>query len=346
MELFSKKSKDTEDLLSNNNQNEDDDNEIINDDTDNELFASFSSCSSKFRLSSISNTNSPVFMNETRNNFSLTNSTSFLANIHSDLLKSQAQHQTQSLKNSNTGDELSLGDKTTENEMPKPKAPDASPNSTFSVPKLNEATSEHKLEELNFEKLSVSDKTIEKEPSNINTAKSATATTTSCSSTTSSTSTTISTSNLTSNESSQKQKSDDTSAVKTLEKTQFSKSIGNLDVPVISFKENKSKQSNFNALHAATTNNSQQTQQQQPNVGYSQNVRHFNHGSQMLSKSMSIKHPKKHRPIETSGNNYKLNRYSSAITTADLIAASNSNFPSQNQMSTQNNSFGYQKRMF
>ncbi|CAF1088047.1 unnamed protein product, partial [Brachionus calyciflorus] len=39
------------------------------DDTDNELFASFSSCSSKFRLSSISNNNSPVlFMNESGNN--------------------------------------------------------------------------------------------------------------------------------------------------------------------------------------------------------------------------------------------------------------------------------------
>lgn len=38
------------------------------DDTDNELFASFSSCSSKFRLSSISNNNSPVlFMNESNN---------------------------------------------------------------------------------------------------------------------------------------------------------------------------------------------------------------------------------------------------------------------------------------
>lgn len=41
---------------------------LINDDTDNELFASFSSCSSKFRLSSISNNQSPVlFMNESNN---------------------------------------------------------------------------------------------------------------------------------------------------------------------------------------------------------------------------------------------------------------------------------------
>ena len=44
-------------------QNDDSD-LLINDDTDNELFASFSSCSSKFRLSSVSTTNSPVFMNE------------------------------------------------------------------------------------------------------------------------------------------------------------------------------------------------------------------------------------------------------------------------------------------
>lgn len=44
--------------------NDDSNDMIINDDTDNELFASFSSCSSKFRLSSVSTTNSPVFMNE------------------------------------------------------------------------------------------------------------------------------------------------------------------------------------------------------------------------------------------------------------------------------------------
>lgn len=45
---------------------------LLNDDTDNELFASFSSCSSKFRLSSISNNNSPVlFMNESINNNTL-----------------------------------------------------------------------------------------------------------------------------------------------------------------------------------------------------------------------------------------------------------------------------------
>ena len=104
LELFNKKSKDNDDMLNRNAANlndDDDDNDILNDDTDNELFASFSSCSSKFRLSSVSNTNSPVFMSENRNNLSLTNSSSFLANIHSDLLKCQAQSQMQSAKSMN-----------------------------------------------------------------------------------------------------------------------------------------------------------------------------------------------------------------------------------------------------
>jgi len=61
----------------NNTTNSYENNNNNNDDTDNELFASFSSCSSKFRLSSVSATNSPVFMHENhRNNLSLTNSSS------------------------------------------------------------------------------------------------------------------------------------------------------------------------------------------------------------------------------------------------------------------------------
>jgi serine/threonine protein kinase len=61
----------------NENNSYENSNNNNNDDTDNELFASFSSCSSKFRLSSVSATNSPVFMHENhRNNLSLTNSNS------------------------------------------------------------------------------------------------------------------------------------------------------------------------------------------------------------------------------------------------------------------------------
>ena len=104
LDLFNKKSKDTDDILNRNNNDDDDDNEILNDDTDNELFASFSSCKPKFRFSSVSNTNSPVFMNENRNNLSLTNSSSFLANIHSDLLKTQAQNQMHMLRNSKSSE--------------------------------------------------------------------------------------------------------------------------------------------------------------------------------------------------------------------------------------------------
>lgn len=64
---------------SNNNNNDD---MLINDETDNELFASFSSCSSRFRLNSISTNNSPVlFMNES--NLNLSPSTHHLSDVKS-----------------------------------------------------------------------------------------------------------------------------------------------------------------------------------------------------------------------------------------------------------------------
>lgn len=47
------------------NRNNNGEGDLLTDETDNELFASFSSCSSRFRLNSISTNNSPVlFMNE------------------------------------------------------------------------------------------------------------------------------------------------------------------------------------------------------------------------------------------------------------------------------------------
>ena len=340
LELFNKKSRDTDDIVNTNQNSDENDNEIINDDTDNELFASFSSCSSKFRLSSISNTNSPVFMNENRHNFSLTNSNSFLSNIHSDLLKSQAQHQAQtSSKNeTNPGDQLpktpedsnSVQNTKTNMIHSKSKSEQKS-NPIFNVPQLTET----KVEDLNFSKLKIdndskTDKTL-----------SATATTTSSSSTASSTSTstntTISTTNLAQSEGNPKQRIEDTNTNKSLEKTQFSKSIGNLDIP------RASKDKQFNAAINKDTNHQQQRQQ----TGNAQNLRQFNNGNQMLSKSMSIKYSKKQRPAENNSS-FKLNRYSSAITAADLVA-SNSNFPIQNpnfrQNISTNNAYGnYQKR--
>lgn len=53
------------DIHQSNNGSDPIQSDLLNDETDNELFASFSSCSSRFRLNSISNNNSPViFMNE------------------------------------------------------------------------------------------------------------------------------------------------------------------------------------------------------------------------------------------------------------------------------------------
>ena len=150
--------------------------------------------------------------------------------------------------------------------------------------------------------------------------------------------------NLTQNESNQKPKSDEESTSKSLEKTQFSKSIGNLDAS----RTPKDKQFNLPSSKEAFPNNTSNNNQQK--TGYNQNVRQFNNGHQMLSKSMSIKYSKKQRPIENS-NSHKLNRYSSAITAADLVA-SNSNFPIQNPNFRQNintssnNHVNYQKRKF
>ena len=340
LELFSKKSRDTDDTV-NTNQNSDE-NENLNDDTDNELFASFSSCSSKFRLNSISNTNSPVFMSENRNNFSLTNSNSFLANIHSDLLKSQAQHQTQvSSKSENIGfdppqnvEESSSVEKFSNTNQSNVESGQKS-NAIFSVPKLTET----KVEDLKFSKLK-----IENDPNADKTLQSATTTTSSsstASSTSTSTNTTISTSNLNQCEATQKQKNDEVGTNKSLEKTQFSKSIGNLEVPSV----NKDKQFNVSNNKDALFNNNQQQLRQQ--MGHNQNPRQFNNGNQMLSKSMSIKYSKKQRPTENNNNSHKLNRYSSAITAADLVA-SNSSFPIQTsnfrQNINNNSHVNYQKR--
>jgi hypothetical protein len=347
LELFNKKSRDTDDAT--NRNSDETENELLNDDTDNELFASFSSCSSKFRLNSISNTNSPVFMNENRNNFSLTNSNSFLANIHSDLLKSQSQHQTQtsssSSKNSNVKDDFSqnleesnsIEEKTIDKIISKLE-PEKDVKSTFNVPQLTET----KVEDLNFSKLKIDND----EKNDKLLTSTMTTTTNSSSSTTSSTSTstntTISTNNLTQAESNQKPKSDEESTNKSLEKTQFSKSIGNLDAS----RASKDKQFNVPSSKETFPNNNNNNQQQK--TGHNQNVRQFNNGHQMLSKSMSIKYSKKQRPVENN-NSHKLNRYSSAITAADLVA-SNSNFPIQNpnfrQNINNNNHVNYQKRKF
>ena len=281
-------------------------------------------------------------MNENRHNFSLTNSNSFLSNIHSDLLKSQTQHQAQtSSKNeNNTGDQLtqtpedsnSVQNTKTNTIHSKSKSEQKS-NPIFNVPQLTET----KVEDLNFSKLKIdndskTDKTL-----------STTATTTSSSSTASSTSTstntTISTTNLAQSEGNPKQRIEDSNTNKSLEKTQFSKSIGNLDIP------RASKDKQFNAAIDKDTNHQQQRQQ----MGNAQNLRQFNNGNQMLSKSMSIKCSKKQRPAENNSS-FKLNRYSSAITAADLVA-SNSNFPIQNpnfrQNISANNAYvNYQKRKY
>jgi len=348
LELFNKKSRDTDDAT--NRNSDETENELINDDTDNELFASFSSCSSKFRLNSISNTNSPVFMNENRNNFSLTNSNSFLANIHSDLLKSQSQHQAQtssSSKNTNVKDDFAqnLEEANLVEEKPIDKIisklePEKDVKSNFTVPQLTET----KVEDLNFSKLKIDndEKNDKLLTSTITTTTNSSSSTTSSTST--STNTTISTNNLTQNESNQKPKSDEESTSKSLEKTQFSKSIGNLDAS----RAHKDKQFNVPSSKEAFPNNNSNNNQQK--TGYNQNVRQFNNGHQMLSKSMSIKYSKKQRPVENS-NSHKLNRYSSAITAADLVA-SNSSFPIQNPNFRQNinnssnNHVNYQKRKF
>ncbi len=86
------------------NLNENNNDLLLIDDTDNELFASFSSCSSKFRLGSVSNTNSPVFMNENRkslihNHHHLTKSNSFVSIGATNNLNKTSNHSSRTATN-------------------------------------------------------------------------------------------------------------------------------------------------------------------------------------------------------------------------------------------------------
>jgi hypothetical protein len=85
------------------NYNDNNNDLLLIDDTDNELFASFSSCSSKFRLGSVSNTNSPVFMNENRkslmHNHHLTKSNSFVSIGASNSMIKSSNHSSRTATN-------------------------------------------------------------------------------------------------------------------------------------------------------------------------------------------------------------------------------------------------------
>ena len=211
------------------------------------------------------------------------------------------------------------------------------------------------LDELDFTKLKLDTDTTSIDLKDTTAAPtSATASSSTSSSTSNSTNTTISTGNLvqiqnaetsahTGKLSTSKANNDvkEMSTLKALDKITMSKSIGNLTVP------NKNAHKQDKHMSAQQQQHHHQSSQNQAQ----NNQRHFSNGNQMLSKSMSIKYTKKQRPVDSSinANNHKLNRYSSAITSADLVT-SNANFANPNQYSKQNylssGSFSYHKRNY
>ena len=378
LELFNQKLNEEINSNSNNNNNNNNETDILNDDTDNELFASFSSCSSKFRLSSVSNTNSPVFMSENRHNLSLTSSNTFLSNLQSDLSKAAqakpAQLQPASViskeaqtNNNTTPRNSTLDTNETKNisdekeQLESSKESDASKLNSetpaSALPPSESETKEARKDEpiqifIIDEQNRAKEKTSSVEVDDLDLAKlkitpdnelnlpGETSLVHGIRDTTSSTSSTTSTcTNAT------------ISTVidnKPLDANPAKANKANKQGSELLEKPQNSLSKSISSLPLPTSpNRNVGLSNANANYGNSR-TRQSNSTSQtdsnqknphlMLSKSMSIKYSKKQRPMTADNSSHKMNRYSSSITSSDF--SSNSNLTSTNSHSRQSLSSG------
>lgn len=380
LELFNQKL--NEEINSNsNNNNNNNETDILNDDTDNELFASFSSCSSKFRLSSVSNTNSPVFMNENRHNLSLTSSNTFLSNLQSDLNKAQAkpaQLQAPSVTSASiiskeaqiiNTQNSTLDANETKNISNEKEKSESSKETDAS--KLNETPSESETKEARKdepiqiiiidEQNRAKEKTSSIEVDDLDLAKLKITPTANelnllgetnlihdIKDTTSSTSSTTSTcTNATISTVIDSKPLDANQAKANKANKQgnelLDKPQNSLSKSISSLPLPTSPNRNVSLSNAGTNYGNNRTRQSNST---SQTDSNQKNPHLMLSKSMSIKYSKKQRPMTADNSSHKMNRYSSSITSSDF--SSNSNLTSTNSHSRQSlssgSSFNYQKR--
>lgn len=380
LELFNQKL--NEEINSNsNNNNNNNETDILNDDTDNELFASFSSCSSKFRLSSVSNTNSPVFMNENRHNLSLTSSNTFLSNLQSDLNKAQAkpaQLQAPSVTSASiiskeaqiiNTQNSTLDANETKNISNEKEKSESSKETDAS--KLNETPSESETKEARKdepiqiiiidEQNRAKEKTSSIEVDDLDLAKLKITPTANelnllgetnlihdIKDTTSSTSSTTSTCTNATISTVIDSKPLDVNQAKANKTNKqgnelLDKPQNSLSKSISSLPLPTSPNRNVSLSNAGTNYGNNRTRQSNST---SQTDSNQKNPHLMLSKSMSIKYSKKQRPMTADNSSHKMNRNSSSITSSDF--SSNSNLTSTNSHSRQSlssgSSFNYQKR--
>ena len=379
LELFNQKL--NEEINSNSNNNNNNETDILNDDTDNELFASFSSCSSKFRLSSVSNTNSPVFMNENRHNLSLTSSNTFLSNLQSDLNKAQAkpaQLQAPSVTSASiiskeaqiiNTQNSTLDANETKNISNEKEKSESSKETDAS--KLNETPSESETKEARKdepiqiiiidEQNRAKEKTSSIEVDDLDLAKLKITPTANelnllgetnlihdIKDTTSSTSSTTSTCTNATISTVIDSKPLDVNQAKANKTNKqgnelLDKPQNSLSKSISSLPLPTSPNRNVSLSNAGTNYGNNRTRQSNST---SQTDSNQKNPHLMLSKSMSIKYSKKQRPMTADNSSHKMNRNSSSITSSDF--SSNSNLTSTNSHSRQSlssgSSFNYQKR--